>query len=159
MLELLGMQDLQFQNKYYIQMEGLLKSAILAKSINIPLEKLTTETTKYGEKHYIGFTPVETVTITFYETTLFEVYSYFKTWKDLIFNSTTKTFNVLALESLKYRSATILMYSSSLTSFKRIYFDKLMILGINEITLDPTNGAPLEWSVDLAVGDTEFKTL
>lgn len=156
MLEIykLGTEDLQLNNRWYCYFEDLWKSSFMVKSINLPFEKLLTETKKYGDKKYVGFVPVETITITFFENTKFEIYKFFKDWMDKIFDSETKTFRVLDNVNVKYKTAKISFYTSilGLTSIEYNLKD-LMILGINEITLDQESGVPLEWSVDLAVND------
>ncbi len=159
MLETLFQEDLQHQNYWYCVFGDFIRSLTLVKSVSFPLEKLTTETKKYGEKYYVGFTPAETVKITFYENTNFSVYKYFKTWMDTVFDSKTKTFNVLDIGDVltKYRTATIYMYSSIAgvpTPNRQFKFENLMIIGLDELTFDTENGNPMEWSVEFAVGDT-----
>ena len=160
MLEILqlGIEDLQLTNRWYCYFPGVLKSNFMVKSVNLPFEKLLTETKKYGDKKYIGFTPVETITITFFENTKFEIYEFFKTWMDSIFDPITKTFRVLLSESVKFKSADIVFYGSvsalQPVSTIRYKLQDLMILGIDELTLDQETSAPLEWSVQLAVRDT-----
>ena len=147
-------QDLQLTNRWSCYFGDLLTSSFMVKNVNLPFEKLVTETTKYGEKNYISFTAPETVTLTFFENTRFEIYNYFKTWKDIIFDPKTKTFNVLPNKDLKYRSATITFYSSKqVQSAVKFKMEKLMILGLDELNLDQENSIPLEWSVQLAVRD------
>lgn len=158
MLENLMREDLQLKNRWFCYFEDFSKSEFLVKSVNLPFEKLITETKKYGDKKYVGFTPIDTITIVFYENTKFEVYKFFKNWMDDIFDSKEKVFNVLSNENVKYKDATILFYRSNAFSQQKdsikFRFNKLQILGIDEITNDQETGEPLEWTVQLAVKDT-----
>lgn len=62
------------------------------KAASLPFISLTTETRNTGEKHYTGFTPIETLSITIYESTEFSTYSYFKEWMDQVFDERLGTF-------------------------------------------------------------------
>ena len=153
-LEKLLFEDLQLKNHWTCNFSGLLIATHMIKSVNIPTEMLVTETKKYASKKYTGFTPIETITITFYENTSFAIYNYFKAWKDSIFDPVTKTYKVLPSENFKYRSATISYYRPIFlaeTPTKVFSFPKLMILGMSETNLDQETGEPLEWTVTLAV--------
>ena len=156
MLELdsLLQEDLQLKNYWKLNLTGLPKAGHMVKSVNIPTEMLVTETKKYGSKKYTGFTPIETITLTFYENTSFDIYNYFKEWKDNIFDPVTKTFKVLSSETLKFKSGSIWYYRptrDSRINTKIFSFPKLMILGMSETNLDHETGDPVEWSVTLAV--------
>ena len=62
------------------------------KDTNLSFINLTTETRNTGEKHYNGFTPVESFTMTFRENTEFDSYKYFKEWFDQVFDEVNGTF-------------------------------------------------------------------
>lgn len=158
-LEQLLFEDLQLKNLWSCVFTDLTIATHMIKSVNIPSEMLTTETKKYGSKKYIGFTPIDTITLTFYENTKFEIYQYFKDWKDSIFDPITKTFKVLTSEIQKYKSASITYYRPLALYNKptKVFtFPKLMILGLSELNLDHETGDPLEWSVTLAVEEFSY---
>lgn len=153
-------EDLQLNNRWYCTFPDFSKASFLVKNVTIPMEKLTTETKKYGEKKYNGFTPVEEITITFFENSSFNVYDFFKDWKDTIFDPITKTFKVLSSVNDKYKSARIDFYGGDLIDSlysKTFNFSNLMVKGLDDLTLDQESGTPLEWSVTLAVGDVDNK--
>lgn len=164
MLELqkLGQEDLQLNNRWSCYFQGISKSDFMIKSISLPFEKLLTETKKYGDKKYTGFTPVENITITFFENTKFEIYEFFKDWMDDIFDPTTRTFRVLANERVKYKYAVIKFYRTTLSSRPvtiQFKLNNLMILGLDELTLDQETGASLEWSVQLSVEEVSKESI
>ncbi|MDA3855498.1 MAG: hypothetical protein PF569_04525 [Candidatus Woesearchaeota archaeon] len=157
----LATEDLQLRNRWYCYFQDMPKTRFMVKTINLPFDKLVTETKKYGSKKYVGFTPPETITITFFENTKFEIYKYFKSWMDTIFDPVTKTFNVLEEESVKFRTATIEFYTHIPLEFTTLEFklNDLMILGLDELSLDQETGEPLEWSVQLAVRDSSLSSV
>lgn len=149
------LQDLQLDNQWNVKLDDLPNSTFMVKSINLPFEQLLTETKKYGQKFYTGFTPVETLTITFFENTRFEIYEYLNNWYDTIFDREKRVFKVLTNRNDKYKNGTIAFYRPDTTITKTFALTDLQILGIDEITLDQESSEPLQWSAQFSVGNVK----
>jgi hypothetical protein len=59
---------------------------------SLPFLNLTVETRNTGEKSYNGFTPIESFSLTFKETTQFSTYNYFNDWLKEVFDEANGTF-------------------------------------------------------------------
>jgi len=114
------------------------------RSATLPFEKLKTETRPTGDKYYFEFEPIETVTIEIYETTAFNTFRYFNTWKESIYSTLTRTFNVGnhdRIGILKYFA-----YDQS-TPTQIFIYHGLKFLGIEDVENAYESGDPLIYSV------------
>lgn len=146
--------DLQLNNKYKLSFEDNPDLDYFIKNMNLPMEGLSQEMLPFGNKRLTGLVPVETVTMEFWETTDFKVYTFFRDWQETIFNFDTKVYKVLDNEDDKYKNATLtFMYSNGFTQEegKKFYLKKLTPLTINEYTLDEESGEPISTIVTLGV--------
>lgn len=66
----------------------------LVQSVSLPFIKLETETRNIGSKVLKSVTPEDGISITFYETSDFEVYQYMTDWMDEIFDKKKRKFQV-----------------------------------------------------------------
>jgi len=66
----------------------------LVKSINLPFDKITTETNATGEKIPSKYVYPESISIEIYENKDFNTLVYFKAWKDAIYDPIEKRFKI-----------------------------------------------------------------
>ena len=66
----------------------------LTEDVNLPLHSLDVETDAVGVKHYTGFSPVESFTVTWRESAKRSVYKYLNEWMEEVFDSRRQVFNV-----------------------------------------------------------------
>ncbi|MDA3854940.1 MAG: hypothetical protein PF569_01680 [Candidatus Woesearchaeota archaeon] len=131
---------------------------------NLPFNKLEMQGRSYGKKSYTRMAPVETISFTFREVEGFDNYNFFNNWLNDIYDfkkHVFKTFsNELDAYIKKYKTAT-LMFMRKIGGHlvpvpsKTFTLNKLMILGISEISLSNDNGEPLEFTVEMAVEDVD----
>lgn len=90
------------------------------RSITLPFRKLATSTSRSGNKYYSAITFIESVSMTFFETTDLKVMSYFKNWFDTIFDEKTNRF--IANQTTKNGILTI--YKSAENGTKALLIDE-----------------------------------
>jgi len=127
------------------------------KNVTLPFIKFETETRNMGSKVLKSVTPEETFSITFNETSTFNIYDYMSKWMDDIFDKNTRKFrvappasNVTAvngvapptgyvktaiLSMFRYTKANIFVPASEEPT-KAWKFTNLMLIGIDNIDWD-----------------------
>jgi len=132
----LSLQNPNLWEFYIIDAPTNLK--FLITDITLPFEKLETETRNTGSKHYTGFTPVGDFSITFRETTDFDVQNYLTEWKNSIYDPIRKVFNV---GPGKYKTAILAFEKPFFIAniYSKVFqFNKLKIKGVDDLSLNYT---------------------
>jgi hypothetical protein len=149
--------ELQLTNKFELSFTDNPDLTYFVKSTNLPIPGLSQEVLPFGNKKLTGYVPVETVTITFWETVDLAVYSFFREWQEKIFDFDKKVFKVLQSEYDKYKTATITTKYSNIggriLSGIRFRLTDVTPLTIEEYTFDEETGEPLFTIVNLSIGN------
>jgi len=142
------LQQISFQQssmwEFYI-LEGPPQLKLYITETSLPFKQLETETRSTGSKHYISVIPEGDFSITFRETTSWEVYNFLHTWFESVYDTRNKVFKT---GSDKFKTG-IVAFEKTTSPFTTSYnqsfqFNKLQIKGIEPISLNYSSSEPLE---------------
>jgi hypothetical protein len=154
-LDQLLSNELQLTNRFELNFNDNPSLTFFIKSTNLPIPGLSHEVLPYGGKKLTGFVPVETVSMTFWETVDMAVFNFFRNWQETIFDFDAQVFKVLQSEDDKYKTATI---STKYSQFGGIEKEgqKFLLADVTplifeEYTFDEEIGDPLMTTINLSI--------
>ena len=152
-IQIIGGIELRLNTLWDFYFEDTPESRFLVVTTSLPFFNLDTETRDTGAKHYSNFNPEEGFSITFNETNDFQVYEYFKEWRDKhIFDPETRRFRLG-----NHTKNAILAFQSynkgKLEYIKAFKFDGILFKGMEDFSLNYTDSANQQITVSFAVNE------